>query len=53
MGFFEYKIYYQDHGWYNVTFPNAVQGDFSIAYAKVPVYGMIGYKANIMRKVWV
>lgn len=53
MGFFEYKIYYQDHGWYDVTFPNVAQGDISIAYAKVPVYGMIGYKANIMKKLWI
>lgn len=53
MGFFEYKIYYQDHGWYNVTFPNVSQGDISICHAEVPVYGMIGYKANIMKKLWI
>lgn len=53
MGFLEYKIYYQDHGWYDITFPNIGQGDTSIAYAKVPVYGMIGYKANIMKKLWI
>lgn len=52
MGFFEYKIYYQDHGWYNVTFPNIDQDDYSIAYAQVPVYGMINYKANITKKLW-
>lgn len=53
MGFFEYKLYYQDHAWYDIVFPNIAQGDTSIAYAKVPVYGMIGYKANIMKKLWV
>ena len=52
MGFFEHKLYYQDQGWYDVTFPNIEQDDMSIAYAKVPVYGMIGYRANIMKKLW-
>lgn len=53
MGFLEYKIYYQDYGWYNVVFPNIEDTDLSIAHAQVPVYGMIGYKANIMKKLWI
>ena len=53
MGFFEYKIYYQDYGWYDVIFPNIAQNDYSIIYAQVPVYGMINYRANIMKKIWI
>lgn len=52
LGNIEYKIYYLDQGWFTVEFPNANQGDYSIAYARVPVYGMIDYQATIMKKVW-
>lgn len=52
MGFFEYKIYYQDYGWYDVVFPNKKQEDYSIIHAKVPVYGMINYKTNILKQTW-
>ena len=52
MGFFEYKIYYQDYGWYNIIFPNIDRNDYTIAHAKVPVYGMIDYRTNILKKTW-
>lgn len=51
-GILEYKIYYLDWGWFNVEFPNAEDEDYSIAYARVPVYGTIEYRANIMKKFW-
>ena len=51
-GYTEYKIYYLDQGWFNVSFPNAKQNDYSIAYARVPVYGMINYRASILKKLW-
>ena len=52
LGVIEYKIYYLDRGWFNVTFPNIADNDYSIAYAQVPVYGMIDYRANIIKKLW-
>lgn len=51
-GTLEYKIYYLDWGWFNVEFPNARENDYSIAYARVPVYGMIEYRATILKKFW-
>lgn len=51
-GDIEYRIYYLDKGWFNVEFPNIENGDFSIAYAHVPVYGMFNYNATIMKKFW-
>lgn len=51
-GGFDYKIYYLDEGWFNIEFPNLKKGDVSIAYARVPVYGTIDYRATIMKKLW-
>jgi hypothetical protein len=52
VGGFDYKIYYLDKGWFNVEFPNLAQNDLSIIHARVPVYGMINYRASIMKKLW-
>lgn len=49
-GNIEYKIYYLDKGWFTVDFPN--KNDFSIAHARVPVYGMFDYRATILKKLW-
>lgn len=51
-GGFDYKIFYLDEGWFNIEFPNLKSNDLSIAYARVPVYGMIDYRATIMKKFW-
>ena len=53
-GVIEYKIYYLDRGWFNITFATDEENkiDYSIAYAQVPVYGMIDYRASINKKVW-
>lgn len=51
-GGYDYKIYYLDEGWFNIEFPNIANGDLSLANARVPVYGMINYKATIMKKFW-
>lgn len=51
-GGFDYKIYYLDEGWFNIEFPNIADKDLSIAHAHVPVYGMIEYRATIMKKFW-
>lgn len=51
-GGFDYKIYYLDQGWFNIEFPNIANKDLSIAHARVPVYGMIEYRASIMKKFW-
>ena len=51
-GGYDYKIYYLDQGWFNVEFPNIKNKDLSIAYARVPVYGMIEYRATIIKKFW-
>lgn len=51
-GGFDYKIYYLDEGWFNIEFPNLANNDLSIANARVPVYGMIEYRASIMKKFW-
>jgi len=54
MGFYEYKIYYLDQGWYSVEFPdiNNIEHQTEI-YAIVPVHGAINYKANIIQKVYI
>jgi len=52
LGEIEYKIYYLDYGWFNVDFPNIANNDYSIAYARVPIYGMFDYRASILKKMW-
>lgn len=51
-GEFDYRIYYLDEGWFNIEFPNIQKKDLSIANARVPVYGMIDYRATILKKFW-
>ena len=56
-GTVEYKIYYLNQGWYPVDFPSKdAEGnitDYTICNAKVPVNGMINYRAGILKKLWI
>lgn len=52
----EYKIYYLNQGWYPVEFPNKDKEgniDYTICNAKVPINGMINYRASILKKLWI
>ena len=42
----KYKIYYIDQNWYDVEFINS---DKTLILAKVPVYGMVNYRGNLVR----
>jgi len=42
----KYKIYYIDQNWYDVEFINL---DKTLILAKVPVYGMVNYRGNLVR----
>ena len=42
----KYKIYYIDQNWYDIEFINS---DKTLILAKVPVYGMVNYRGNLVR----
>lgn len=42
-----YKIYYIDQGWYDVEF--VANSDKSLIIARVPVYGMVNYRGNLVK----
>lgn len=44
-----YKIYYQDGGWYDISFLDSSQ---EIALAFVPVHGMINYWADLVKQTF-
>lgn len=46
----DHKIYYLDQGWYLVDFLDDEQNQL---LAKVPVYGMVNYRADLIRSQWV
>lgn len=48
-GALTYKLYYIDGGWYDIDFMN---NTYSIAIAKVPVYGMINYQGTVVRQTF-
>ena len=41
-----YKIYYIDEQWYDVEF---IDSERILIIAKVPVYGMVNYRGNLVR----
>ena len=46
----EYRIYYLNQGWYPIE---SIDFKKKICNAKVPVSGMINYRANILKKLWI